>query len=303
VIVGKDSSEIPEISVLVASYRAGGIIHKCLRGLLAQDSGISFEIIVVESSGDRSAEELRKTYPELRVFQSETRMHPGDARNLAIRFARGSILAFMDADCSVPEGWIAEVARAHRRSANLVIGGIIDNGARDSLISWAYYFCEFNLWFPESEPRLIREIAGCCMSMKKAAFDRYGPFLSGTYCADTAFLREMKRDGHLFEFIPSICVYHDASGFGIRRFLGHIFEHRKAFARITARQFHFSFLKRALLAFCEVLLPVPVLLMIVLRVARSGYAWKWFIAAFPLIFAGVTARCCGEICGYLTNAE
>jgi GT2 family glycosyltransferase len=287
------------VSVIVVAYRANDTIHECLRSLLAQTSSAPFEVIVVESSADGTAEALRGAYPKVQVLKSDRRRYPGEGRNIGIGVARGQILAFLDADCTVERDWISTVARAHAGSDRLVVGGIIDNGARDRLVSWAYYFCEFNLWLPSARPRLIPEIAGCCLSMKRSAFDRYGPFLTGTYCADTAFLRDMHRDGHLVQFIPAVRVYHRVVSCGLGHFLAHIFHHRKAYAQVTARQLRFSRPKRALWAASEVLLPPLLLLLIASRVARSGYSWKWFLAASPLVLTGIVARCAGELMGYL----
>jgi len=298
-LTSRDSSVHPLVSVIVVAYRASDTIHKCLRSLLAQNSSIPFEVVVVESSADGTAGALRGAYPEIQVLECDRRKYAGEGRNIAIDVARGQILAFLDADCTVGPDWVSTVARAHAESDRLVVGGIIDNGARDRLMSWAYYFCEFNLWLPSARPMLIPEIAGCCLSMKRGAFDRSGPFLAGTYCADTAFLRDMRRDGHLVQFVPAIRVYHHVISSSLGHFLAHVFDHRKAYAQVTARQFRFSRPKRALWAAAQVLLPPLLFLLIASRVARSGYALKWFLAASPLILAGITARCAGELVGYL----
>lgn len=293
------SSASPVVSVIVVAYRANDTIDDCLHSLCAQASDVPFEVILVESSGDGTAEALQRAYPALRVLKTERRKFPGEGRNLAIEVARGRILAFMDADCTVGPDWLSTVARAHQESDRLVVGGIIDNGARDSLVSWAYYFCEFSLWLPSAKARPIPEIAGCCLSMKRCAFDRYGPFLGGTYCSDTVLLRAMGRDGHGVQFVPAIRVYHHVIKSGIPQFLAHVFQHRQAYARVTARQFLYSRLRRTLCAACEIFLPAPLFLLIAFRVARSGYAWRWFAASSPLVLAGVVARCMGELAGYL----
>ena len=137
---------------------------------------------------------LKKRFPSVKLHHFSERKFCGDARNWAISVAQGDIIAFLDADCTVESNWVDEVLKAHH-SPYLVIGGVVDNGSPKSLVGWAYYFCEFNLWMPQSLKCERREVAGCCLSMKRGAFERYGPFLEGTYCSDTAFQRKMERGG------------------------------------------------------------------------------------------------------------
>jgi glycosyltransferase involved in cell wall biosynthesis len=287
----------PEVSVIITSFNEKDTIEWCLVSLEEQDTRRPFEVIVVDNSND-GAEEIARRFPFVRVKHFSERKYCGEARNEGIALAGANIIAFLDADCVVSRNWIEEIVQAHQ-SAHLAIGGVIENGTPERLVGWAYYFCEFNLWLPAAKPRLIPEIAGCCLSMKRYGFDRYGPFLSGTYCADTALLRNMARDGHLVQFSPAIRIYHRAVKFGIGRFLSHVFQHRKAYARVTAQQFNLSLSRRILNAAGKFLMPIPLFLLIASRIARSGYAWNRFAAASPLVLAGVIARCLGELIGYL----
>jgi len=146
--------------------------------------------------------------------------------------------------------------------------------------------------------RRIPEIAGCCLSIKRAAYDRYGPFLEGTYCSDTAFHWRAHQDGIMVAFSPSIRVYHQSPG-NLGVFLRHVYHHRRAFARVRCREREFSLARRR--GEMALLLITPFLLLGIslLRLHRCLRCLPWFLASSPLTFLGHVARCCGEFAGYL----
>jgi len=137
----------PELSIIIAAYHAGATIDTCLESLRRQATSRKYEILLVESSHDGTAERMQNRFPEVRLIKSPERLYCGDARNRAMRLARARITAFIDADCYVGEDWVESVCRAHREDT-LLAGGIVDNAPTRNPVSWAYYFCEFSLWLP-----------------------------------------------------------------------------------------------------------------------------------------------------------
>jgi GT2 family glycosyltransferase len=287
----------PQLSIIVTSFNAIHTIRTCLDSLRRQATDQPFEIVLVDSSTDGTADLVHDQYPEVRLLTSPHRLHCGDARNRALEVTRADLIAFLDADCSVDENWVETVLAAHQ-SDHLLAGGIIDNAQRRHLVAWAYHFCEFSLWLPARFPREIREVAGCCLSLKRSAYDRYGPFIEGTYSSDTAFQWKTWRDGHQVLFTPQIRVYHQ-SPIGLRRFISHTFDHRRAYARVRSRERNLNAIRRTLEV---VILPItPFLLMgaTLLRLRRCPRYLPHYLACAPLLFLGYCARSCGELTGYL----
>lgn len=287
----------PRLSVIIASYNADDTIAACLDSLRRQETGEPFEILLVESSGDGTAELIRRRYPDVRVIESSRRLHCGEARNRALEVARADLIAFLDADCFVESGWVDKVLEAHRGDS-LLVGGVIDNAARGSSVGWAYYFCEFSLWLPCRRPRRVPEMAGCGLSFKRAAFDRYGPFLEGTYSSDTAFQWKTRDDGHTVLLAPEIRIYHRGPS-SLRRLLAHTFEHRRAYARVRCRERRLGRSRRAV---AMLLLPVtPLLLMgaVLLRLRRCPRYLPRYLLCAPTLLLGYGARSLGELAGYL----
>ena len=295
---------MPDLSVIIAIYNAVDIISDCLDSLMCQQTDKAFEIIVVDSSEDGTADLVRRRFPSVRLYHFQERKHPGDARNFGLGIARSEVIAFLDADCTVDPDWVENVTAAHR-SNHLVIGGVIDNGHSRNMVGWAYYFCEFNLWLPSNtfrQPREIQEIAACCLSMKRVAYDRYGPFIEGTYSSDTAFHWKLLADGHRVLQHPKIRIYHTAVHNG-REFLSHTFSHRRQFARVRRRFRKESSLVPVVEVLLTPLLPAILFALITLRVFRARIHRVSFIRSSMLVLAGLFARTLGELIGLLEESR
>jgi GT2 family glycosyltransferase len=287
----------PDLSIIIASFNASGTITACLDSLRAQKTARVFEVLLVDSSTDGTASLVRARYPDVDVITSPRRLFAGSARNLAIPRSRAGVIALLDADCYVGGDWVDTVCEAHQRD-DLLIGGTVHNAPSQSLVSWAYYFCEFNLWLPAAHSRTMAEMAGCCLSLKRAAYERYGPFLEGTYSSDTAFQWKTGRDGHRAWFTPSIRVVHQ-SPTGLRYFLRHTVEHRRGYARVNCLERRLS---RAGRLREMAVLPITPFLLLGATLLRLHVCWRYlprFLAASPLVLLGYMARSWGEFTGYL----
>jgi GT2 family glycosyltransferase len=287
----------PSLSIVVASYNARDTIVGCLESLRRQQARQPFEVLVVDSSTDGTGELVAQRFPEVVLLRRQHRLFPGDARNLGIAAARAPVIAFLDADCTVDGDWVDGVLAA-QAAGHPLVASAIDNGSRESLLGWTYYFCEFNLWLPARQERSIPEGAACCISFAREVFDRYGPFLEGTYCSDTVFCWKVRQSGQRLHFDPGIRVCHHVAE-TLPSMLRHIFSHRRTFARVTRamRNLTSAGVLREL-----VLLPAtPALLMgaVFLRLRRCPSYVPIYLVVSPLVFMGFLARVLGEAAGYL----
>ncbi|HET9067423.1 MAG TPA: glycosyltransferase [Amaricoccus sp.] len=100
----------PRITVVVPLYNKAGTIAATLRGLAAQKTDRSFEVLVVDDgSGDGGAEIARAAGAQL---LDQPNGGPSAARNAGARAARGEIVLFLDADCGPPPNWVEAMAGA-----------------------------------------------------------------------------------------------------------------------------------------------------------------------------------------------
>lgn len=288
-----------EISVIVACRNARRTIRGCLDSLAAQRTTRKFETIVADSSTDGTDEIIRAEYPWVRLLHFETRKFPGDARNAGIGEARGELLAFVDSDCVAAPDWLEQMAMAQRDS-NTTVGGVVDNGARERLLDWACYFCEFSQWIPPGKLSWMDDIPTCNLSFHRELFDEFGPFREGGYCSDTALHWALARAGRRARFVPTIQVAHH----GLDRmstFLGHECFHGESFARLRVREWKFSKWRRWMYAGGAVWLPAVLWMRIAGRVLRNRRYGGEFALSTPLLVLGLAAWSLGEMRGYLRS--
>lgn len=124
----------PDVTIVVAVYNGAPTIDACVSSLL----GLCYphehvEIVVVDNgSTDATLERLHAFGGAIRVLHEKTR-GASAARNTGVRAARGTIVAFTDADCTVEPEWLgALVAPLADRGVGVVGGPILSriNGNR-----------------------------------------------------------------------------------------------------------------------------------------------------------------------------
>jgi cellulose synthase/poly-beta-1,6-N-acetylglucosamine synthase-like glycosyltransferase len=114
----------PRVSVVVAVRNGEATIADCLDSLLALDyPGDPFEIVVVENcSTDRTPAILARYADRVRVVE-EPRRGRSEARNTGVRHARGELVAFTDADCTVHRDWLRNLLPPLDDEAVGLVGG------------------------------------------------------------------------------------------------------------------------------------------------------------------------------------
>lgn len=287
------------ISVIVPSFNARKTIARALRALEEQRAATSYEVIVVDSGTDDTAEIVAREFPRVRLIRSVERRYAGGARNLGIASARGDVLAFTDADCVAASDWVDAVAQAHQ-GPDPVIGGSVGNGNPESYVGWGYYFTEFNKWLPGAMGGRADDVAGCCWSMKAWAYHKYGPFLEGTYCSDTAFHWRTAEHDLRPTFDPNLRVDH-LNPEGLRDYTRHEAFHGRHFAVVRATERRFTRLQAFWHAFTAPLLPFVLFGRAARRVFGQKTHLREFLWSSPVVFWGISAWSWGELCGYLSQ--
>lgn len=88
-----------DVSVIIPVYNASALLPRCLDSVFAQQKRIDIEVILIDDGSTDNSVALIKSRPENGiVLLSQTNAGPASARNKGIEAARGSYLAFLDAD-------------------------------------------------------------------------------------------------------------------------------------------------------------------------------------------------------------
>ena len=148
----------------------------------------------------------------------------------------------------------------------------------------------------------MADIPTCCLSLKRWAFAKWGPYLEGTYCSDTAFSWKMLRDGQRPLFEPRIRVSHINVG-SLRRFLRHEKMHGMHFALVRVKENNMSTIRRLGFTAGTFALPILLFLRTTLSVFRKRTYRRAFLLATPIVFAGRVAWSYGEFMGYLQGTR
>lgn len=197
-----------DISVIIPVFNAAQYIKSCLDSLLAQEKKAR-EIIVVDNGSTDTTLALVRRYEEIRLIEEPL---PGasTARNKGAKQAKGSLLAFLDADCHAQPDWLKEAWRILRchDSADGLVGA--SRGISQNL--WAAFFQrsynEFLREIQATDGRLLK-IDSKNFFLKREAFWAIGGFdTSIRSCEDADLGIRLHRAGYRIFFSPSVVVSH-----------------------------------------------------------------------------------------------
>jgi glycosyltransferase involved in cell wall biosynthesis len=169
------TADLPFVSVIVPVLNMPVMIQRCLDALAAQTYPRErYEVIVVDNGSRDNTPDVVRRYPVTLLTESTVRS-PYAARNLALRSARGSVIALTDADCApIPEWLERGVGSLERNGADLVGGEV------KFLFSPQKTYAEMfdsigNLEMKRSIARRGVAKTGNLL-VKRAVFDAIGPF-------------------------------------------------------------------------------------------------------------------------------
>lgn len=98
------------ISVIIPTYNEEKYIGTCLRSLTNQDYYGKFEVIISDgSSTDRTVEVAKRYGARVVVDKKDTISYGRQAGSLAAKYP---ILAYTDADTSIPSDWLTQLSKS-----------------------------------------------------------------------------------------------------------------------------------------------------------------------------------------------
>jgi GT2 family glycosyltransferase len=107
------------IRVIVLNWNGARWLDRCLTALTRQQ-GCAFEVVVVDNaSTDGSAEIVRDRFPECRVVALDANVGFAAGNNAGARDATVPYLVFLNNDTEVQPGWLAALAAAVERDAQI----------------------------------------------------------------------------------------------------------------------------------------------------------------------------------------
>jgi glycosyltransferase involved in cell wall biosynthesis len=164
-----------DVSVIIPVFNGAAHIQKCLDSLLIQETE-PLEIIVVDNGSTDETLSIASRYGKVRLIEEET---PGasKARNKGAKEAKGSILAFIDADCQAEPDWIKEAW--HIMQKEKTVDGLVGFSKGINKNLWAFFFQrrydDFINEIQDGDGRLLKIDTKNCF-LKRDVFQEIGGF-------------------------------------------------------------------------------------------------------------------------------
>ena len=201
--------KFPFASIIVIVFNFRNHIRRCLESLESLNYPRDrYEIVVVDGGSTDGTQEICQEF-DTNFVVTEWR-NRGETRNVGIKYAKGDIIAFIDADCQAMGDWLITHVRDHKSDLiGAVAGSIVDphKSVANGFAAATHYesFAEFDensprrftYHFPTGNVSLKRHV------LSKAGFfdeiDAYEDFLLG---------RKVTQMGFRILFDPAAKVLH-----------------------------------------------------------------------------------------------
>ncbi len=202
-------SGAPSVSVIVPARDAVRTLPRLLSAMATQRAAGGHELIVVDNGSRDGTAELAEGSGAATVLRRRRGEGPGAARNAGAAVARGSVLAFVDADCWPAPGWLAAGAAA-AADTELVQGRVETDPAAprapfDRTLTVGRggpLFESANLFVGRT---LFERLGGFPAGLEVLL----GPRLQGPFGEDVIFGWRARRAGARTGFCAEAVVYHE----------------------------------------------------------------------------------------------
>ncbi len=225
------------VSIIIVNYKTKDLTKDCIRSILAKTEGVEFDIYVVDNaSGDGSAEELKREFPEIKVIESATNGGFARANNMAMRESRADYFFILNPDTILVNNAVKIFCDFMDQEENRNIaccgGNLYDEqmspqiafGNFPSLAEVAFKVFRlkkvFRKYYREKlrassehmgdSVRTVDYVVGADMFIRKSVLDRIGLFDEDffLYFEDTELSYRMARNGYASTILPDAKIIH-----------------------------------------------------------------------------------------------
>jgi GT2 family glycosyltransferase len=285
---------VPKFSIIIASVNGLPCIGECLASLEVQRGDIEAEIIVVDSTDEKTREHIASRFPMVRLIELDGRPGIPEMRAIGMQAAGGDYLVITEDHCIAPKNWLEEISRAHT-AGYAVVGGGVENGSCSRLVDWAVFLCEYSSFMPPIEAGEVDFLAGNNVSYSRAAIARVDENVRNDFWE--YFLQaELKQQGVKFLSVPAVEIIHKKE-FGFFYFLAQRFHYSRSFAAMRRKRSTFP---RQLMYLAY--LPLSVFHLtwrIITNVRRKRKHQRELLLSFPFLAMFMCSYAFGELVGQL----
>ncbi len=211
-------TQAPSLSAIICTRNRASSLQRTLEAFRKLDiDGIPFELIVADSSTDRTPEVVESfkasaPFPVRRIF--EPRSGLSYARNSGIHAATGSVILFTDDDCYPHPNWVRVVERLFADGIPKVVAGRIELFNKNHLNMCIQTSTKRDVLV--STANLIGFLQGSNFAFSRSILDRVGYFdvrlgagARIPAAEDFDFAYRAMKAGVLVAYEPDLAVDHD----------------------------------------------------------------------------------------------
>jgi glycosyltransferase involved in cell wall biosynthesis len=229
-------SEHPALSAIVISRNDEARIARTVKSVVDQVCPWPFEVIVVTSGTDRTADIVREQFPDVQLIELDGPALPGRARNAGLRVASGDYVTFPGSHVELPPGSFEARLRAHDLGYAMVTGSTL-NGTKTTA-GWATYFLDHSSMLP-GRPSAEYPGAPPHCSYRRSALLSIGGFPENMRAGeDTVVNQELARRGFTTYWAQDVRFIHHSPCRTPWRLAAHHFVRGRARGRILREQGH-----------------------------------------------------------------
>ncbi len=217
-----------KVSVIVVTKNRARHIAPCLDSIAAAfalAAPLDAEIVIVDNGSADNTAALIDGWARANAVPVQALSHPGPGKsrglNLALRAAKGDVLAFTDDDCRLYPEYVNDLLRHDAADTGFVLrGGRIELGDPTDLPLTINTSPTPKRWSLALSTRddclsLSGELIGCNMTMRRALVERLGPFDEdfgpGSRLGsgdDAEYILRAYLNGITLEYVPDMTVLH-----------------------------------------------------------------------------------------------
>lgn len=208
----------PFVSIIVPFKTEDKYLIECLIGCKRLDYK-PFEIIIVPDDNSGSLKIVKS--PNVKKIISG-QVYPSEKRNIAVKGAKGDIIAFIDSDAMPRKDWLKNAVKVFEDPQVAAVGGpnLIPRGAGvkeranvDIIYSKLCAGGSYPLKKYAGDLYEYRELAGSNLFVRKSIFEEFGGFDKYQLTSeDSKLCFQIRGAGRKVIYSPNVVVYHHRRG-------------------------------------------------------------------------------------------
>lgn len=199
-----------KITVFICTYNRGELINNTLKGIIASQTMLPDEIVVVNGGGENNCASTldywKTQFGGLREIKTEN-VNLANSRNIGLPQCKGDLIIQTDDDAVPFPNWIELLVKAHQEYPEAgVIGGEVVDASGDSLL---FKVADATTFPRYTDIREVRTVPGVNSSYKKEVIQKLGKYDIDLFRGeDVDYNWRAIQEGYKVLYIPEIKVYH-----------------------------------------------------------------------------------------------